>query len=464
MSEQKRLKLLSTTTRAFLASGEGQLVDFKRASDGISAEDLVAFANASDGGTILAGVGEQNVDGAQVGVVHGCDVSDNAILQLLNKAISCLPPVSIDIIIENLTGNPILRIVVPSSSTKPHCTPKGLYCRRDGARNRALHPSELLKIFLDSEAQVFAERFESAAAHISEEIGNLEEALASTIRSMSDQLGWADSNLDDTSHTIDTVLAYAKLIKDETDDTATRLRTIFRQDTREDPIRDRERKKLVASLVEQISEDKDLTKAVLAGRPLEYKLTGKPALELTPQEGQEALADAYVAIRDREDRKYYKAKCVAPGDCDEGVLTAIATLIAADGDQAKVSAELSKALWLGITSYKGEIVAAAILKKPKAAFRSELFDRAEAKADPTHYKLQMDGISLHADHHGKGALAKLVPKLLSSVKGQPVFAVAKPDDILSRQVLEHTKFKPAPLKPDHPAQIKPGERLYLLGK
>ena len=37
-------------------------------------------------------VGEQTLDDAQVGLVIGCDVGDNAILQLLNKAISCLPP------------------------------------------------------------------------------------------------------------------------------------------------------------------------------------------------------------------------------------------------------------------------------------------------------------------------------------------------------------------------------------
>ncbi len=192
MVEPKRLKNLSAETREFLASGEGQLVDFKRTSDGISADDLVSFANAAEGGTILSGVGERNVDGAQVGFVLGCDVSDSAILQLLNKAISCLPPVSIDVVIENLSDKPILRVSISSSPTKPHCTPKGVYSRRDGARNRALHPSELLRIFLETEAQVFAERFESAAAHISEEIGALEEALSGTIRSMSDQLGWAE--------------------------------------------------------------------------------------------------------------------------------------------------------------------------------------------------------------------------------------------------------------------------------
>lgn len=230
MADQKRLKTLSATSRQFLASGEGQLVDFKRTPDGISAEDLVSFANAAEGGTIMAGVGEQSVAGAQVGVILGCDVSDSMMLQILNKAISCLPPVSVDIIIENLNDKPILRISVPSSSTKPHCTPKGIYCRRDGSRNRALHPGELLEIFLESEARVFAERFETAAASISEELESLEDSLSATIRSMSNELGWAQSNLDDTSSSIDTILAYAKRVDDETIDIGDRLRAIFRQD------------------------------------------------------------------------------------------------------------------------------------------------------------------------------------------------------------------------------------------
>lgn len=462
MSEQKRLKFLSDKTRAFLAAGEGQLVDFKRAPDGISAEDLVAFANSIDGGTILAGVGEQNTDGTQVGFVLGCDVGDNTILQLLNKAISCLPPVSIDIVIENLNDKPILRIAVPSSPTKPHCTPKGLYSRRDGARNRALHPSELLKIFLDTEAQVFSERFEEAAANISQEIGNLEESLAGTIRNMTDQLGWADSQLDDTSSTIDTVLAYAKLIKDETEDNATRLRTIFRQDAREDPIRDRELKKLVDLLVDQISKDKDLTKAVLARQPLSYQMSGKPALELTEKDGQQALTEAYKVVRDREDRKNYKTECVGPAECDDGKLAAIAAIISPNGKHAQIVDELRKSFRIGTTSYKGDIVAAAVLKKPKPAARVKLFEQASADADPKRFKTQLDWISLHPEHHGKGALAKLVPKLLSEVKGMPLFAVIARDDDLQKQILERLKFKPTVLKPVEQSPVEPLERLYLL--
>ena len=227
MIERKRLQSLSSVTCQFLASGEGQLVDFKRAPNGITADDLVAFANAAEGGTILAGIGEQSIDGAQVGVVLGCDIGDNTILQLLNKAISCSPPISIDIVIENLKHKPILRVSILSSPTKPHCTPRGVYCRRDGARNRALHPSELLRIFLETEAQIFAARFESAATHISDQLSQIEQSLSTTIDNMSSKLGWAESNLDDTASTIETILAYAKIINDETADVATRLRALF---------------------------------------------------------------------------------------------------------------------------------------------------------------------------------------------------------------------------------------------
>lgn len=303
MGEQKRLKSLSAITRNLIASGEGQLVDFKRAPDGISAEDLVAFANAPEGGTILAGIEEQIIDGMQTGRVIGCDVSDNTILQILNKAIGCFPPVSVDIVLENLNEKPILRISIPASTTKPHCTPKGLYCRRDGSRNRALHPSELLKIFLDTEEQMFATRFKAAADHISESIESLSDSLSETIEEMATQLGWAESNLDDTSNTLGMILSYTKRLSDETDDIATRLRAIFRQDKREDPVRDRELKELTQQLIDQITENKELLSGVLDGKGLSYKLVGKKAAELTEKDGEIALINAVKTIRNRGDTK-----------------------------------------------------------------------------------------------------------------------------------------------------------------
>ena len=236
MATPKRLKTVSSATQTLLLQGESERADFKRAPAGISADDLVAFANSNTGGTILAGVDEcTGTDGAQVGVVVGCDVNDAVILQIVNKALSCLPPIALEVQIENLGTLPFLRIDVPSSATKPHCTPKGVYCRRDGSRNRALHPSEILQIFLESEARAFAEKFEAAAGRISDDLANLEESLDSSIQSMADQLGWADSKLGDTESLLSSILAYVSRLNTETNDVTTRLRTLFRQDKREDP-------------------------------------------------------------------------------------------------------------------------------------------------------------------------------------------------------------------------------------
>ncbi|WP_404338898.1 hypothetical protein AB2M62_07220 [Sphingomonas sp. MMS12-HWE2-04] len=193
----------------------------------------------------------------------------------------------------------------------------------------------MLRIFLDTEAQVFADRFESAAAHISEELGNLEESLANTIRSMSDQLGWAESNIDDTSHTMDTILAYAKHTNDETNDVAARLRALFRQDARKDPVRDRELEKLTKRLVKEISADKSLVKSVLGGGELSYQMSGKPALELSVEDGQTALAEATKIIRYKEDLKNYHLSCLAPGECSEESIDAIIAALAGNKDPAR---------------------------------------------------------------------------------------------------------------------------------
>lgn len=122
MPPNKRTKGLSPLSRNLLSAGESDQVDFKKVPDGVSQEDLVAFANSDNGGQILVGVVEEAAGGAQVGGVRGCDVSDSAILQITNKAVTCIPPVSIEITIENLDAQPILRIAIPSSATRPHCT------------------------------------------------------------------------------------------------------------------------------------------------------------------------------------------------------------------------------------------------------------------------------------------------------------------------------------------------------
>jgi hypothetical protein len=50
------MKTLSALTRRLFAEGESNAADFKRTPDGVSADDLVSFANSATGGQILIGL------------------------------------------------------------------------------------------------------------------------------------------------------------------------------------------------------------------------------------------------------------------------------------------------------------------------------------------------------------------------------------------------------------------------
>jgi hypothetical protein len=293
MSKKNRFKTISKTAHKLLSHEEGKLLDFKAAPKGVKEHDFVSFANTDTGGTILVGVKEsKGSNGEQIGAVYGCDVSDDMILQITNRALSCIPPVAIDVHIENLSETPFLRIEIPPSQTKPHCTPGGVYCRRDGVRNRALHPSELLKIFLESEARSFSEKFEAAAERVTQDLENLEDSLTTSIRSMGSQLGWTEFKLDDTENTLNSILAYTKVTKFETEDISTRIRSLFRQDERDDPVRNRVRKQLLDNLVEQLSNDHALLKSIVSGASGHVSISGKAAVELDNQEANKVLHEA----------------------------------------------------------------------------------------------------------------------------------------------------------------------------
>ncbi|MEH7877972.1 hypothetical protein V7798_10985 [Rhizobium laguerreae] len=186
-------------------------------------------------------------------------------MQITNKAATCIPPVLIEITIENLGSQPLLRIAIPSSATKPHCTARGIYNRRDGSRNRPLHPSELLRIFLENEGRVFAERFESAAERIAADLTNLEASLDSSIKNMADQLGWAESKMDDTESSLGDLMEQVRELERPIGNITERLRTIFRQDKRDDPVRDREFRRLAQRYAKGISERTDLMELIKTG-------------------------------------------------------------------------------------------------------------------------------------------------------------------------------------------------------
>lgn len=460
MGLKKRIKTISRLTQSFLVEGESDRADFKRLPEGISADDLVAFANSENGGHILAGIDEQVVKNTQVGVVRGCDVSDATILQVLNKAVGCIPPVSIDVFIENLSDKPLLRIEVPSSPTKPHCTPKGVYCCRDGARNRPLHPTELLKLFLETEASAFAARFEVAAERITEELGSLEASLERSIRNMSDQLGWADYQLGDTESTLDAIQAMVGRLSKETGDVTTRLRTLFRQDKRDDPVRERERRKYLTQLVKQIGDDDELLAHVVDGGELSLKTDKSSNADLTDEDAKELLKLATKHVREQEDLKKYSIHVKAPKNYAASDLDEFAAIVADGGEVAEgVRVRVERAYRLGIITYDGAVVGTAAVKKPTASYRTKVFEKAKSKCAPTDYPYELGWIFLKDPHRKKGQMTHLLKELIPAAKGSAMFATTRAANEVMQEMLVQLGFSPD--WEEYPSEKQPDQLLQL---
>ncbi len=160
MADQKIFDGLSPRAEQLLNGTEGLTIDFKRNAKSVSADDLVSFANSTKGGVLLLGIEDaEDKEGRQVGQIVGCEISDGMKLLITNKAFSCIPPVPIEIYIENSSNIPFYRIEISSGSNKPYCTAGGTYKVREDGRNKILQPSELLELFLDAASQQFTERF-----------------------------------------------------------------------------------------------------------------------------------------------------------------------------------------------------------------------------------------------------------------------------------------------------------------
>ena len=183
---QSEFKRLSKRARSLLRRSEGADVEFKRALSALDTDDLVAFANSPGGGAVLVGVREVEAeDGSQRAEIAGCTISDRNKLRIVNKALSCIPPVRIEVFAENTGRKPFYRVEIPSSADVPHCTPGGTYKTREDGRLRPLAPQHLLSIYLEKEAARFAVRFRKATAGMEEE---LEQLLSKALRIVKDEL------------------------------------------------------------------------------------------------------------------------------------------------------------------------------------------------------------------------------------------------------------------------------------
>ncbi len=462
MTVQRRIQSLSNITKSFLELGETDQVDFKRVAKGLKPEDLVAFANAG-GGSILIGVIEQTRSGVQVGEVEGCDVSDGTVLEILNKASSCIPPVALEVFIENLAQKPILRISIPVSETRPHCTPKGQYLRREGARNRALQPHEMLNLFLEVEARAFAAKFEAAADQIKHNLIDLESSLEATISAMGDQLGWAESKLGGTEDTVDTILARVALIQQGVRDTNSRLRSLFRQEKREDPVRERHKKELVKEMLEQIVDDPELLKSALRGDQLTGTLTGVKAIELTKKDFEQATRDAVKAIRDEIEKRKYTRAIRLPRDCSDKQIEQFVRLVSMGGEVAEgVEDRVMRSHAIGFVEYDGLPVGVAAMKRPLKSYKRKVFENAESKESIESFSHELGWIFLKENHRGKGQMTPLINEMLARFDGFPIFSTTRSSNDVMKEILEHLKFVPSG-KPYRSTQ-SPDETIQLLFK
>ena len=153
---------ISKRAQALLEKSEDYDVEFKESLAGLESEDLVAFANSDEGGSILIGVKEIKKGGRQRGEIVGCSIGDKNKQAIINKAVNCSPPITIEIFIENLSMNPFFRIEILDCRDKPYSTMSGTYKIRGDGQNLALIPGLLLRMFMDRETQIFIERYKDA--------------------------------------------------------------------------------------------------------------------------------------------------------------------------------------------------------------------------------------------------------------------------------------------------------------
>ena len=298
--KQREFKGISKRGKELLSRGEDRHVDYKEKVKGLHAEDLVAFANAVDGGCILIGVKEDtDVNGQQIGVPIGCKTDDEAKLQIMGRALSCSPPVQIEIYAENTSSASFFRIEIPSGSHKPYCTNSGTYKIREDARNHALHPEQLLSMFLEREGEEFRSRFSQAAgdlenkmAHTLGIVGDLENVISSKIDEISSSMGMAEYEASSAKNTIEDVESYTHAIHRKSKALDKRLKALLAHLEANDPVKEEAKEEVYGWLIEQLEGDEELLKAAKGGQSLSFTLNGDNAAELDKNDLQQLLARA----------------------------------------------------------------------------------------------------------------------------------------------------------------------------
>lgn len=280
MKIKQAYKGITKKTQKLLESGENEIVDYKERTKGIKSEDLVAFANSEKGGILLIGVEEIEENGRQKGKIIGCDISDKSKLIIMSKALNCTPPISLSIIVENLSNKAFFRIEIPSGSQKPYCTDNGTYKIRKDGRNHSLKPDELLNIYLKKEAEKFKERFKEATDHVVDSIQSvsstidfMESTISSKVEDIASTLGWTEYEASNAKSTIDNVEGYVRRIIRDLNKTNKRVKAVVSHLDIKDPLKLEYMNEIAKKIIPELEEDEKLFKRAEKGE-LTFKADG----------------------------------------------------------------------------------------------------------------------------------------------------------------------------------------------
>jgi predicted HTH transcriptional regulator len=196
-AEKPEYGTLSQRAQLLLGRSEGYELEFKEAIHALEPEDLVALANSPRGGAVLIGVREFEAENErQRGEIVGCAVGDPEKLSILNRAESSVPPIAVDVVIENSDRKPFFRIEIRSGPNKPYCTAGGTYKIRGNGRTLPLLPSRLLAMFMARENQEFVERFKAATKELERELADTKARLAEETERLLSSLALLDEKLE----------------------------------------------------------------------------------------------------------------------------------------------------------------------------------------------------------------------------------------------------------------------------
>ena len=327
MPGPRDFKGLSARAKSLLAGSEGLDVDFKREARGLHLEDIVAFANTEAGGTILIGVDESvSEDGRQVGEVVGCPVGDEQRLQIINKALQCLPPVGVQLFIENRADTPFFRLEIPASDQRPHCTPAGCYKIREDGRNRPLLPGEIAQILLDRESESFQARFREATSTLAatleqvvREVQDIQGGVQSQLAAISNSAEYAGSEASDAAWTLRSLETDVGSLKAATRRNQQniygiqqRLAYLLSAHGVEDPVAERAKGAFRQELEEYFQKHPDQLDSWAAAAAVE--ITSPNTVSLTQQQAEEVLESVTKQLKSRASRRKRKKPSPAADD------------------------------------------------------------------------------------------------------------------------------------------------------